>query len=103
MIGLAAGIFVAMIEITVIPEKRDEFIEVAARQAPVIRAYEGNIQFEVLVDPARPDRVFYLERWVSAEANQKFFAWWMGNGMAAELKPYVTAAPKEVTYTQVVN
>lgn len=103
MIGLAAGIFVAMIEITVIPEKREEFIAVAERQAPVIRAYEGNLQFEVFVDPTRADRVFYFERWVSAEANQKFFAWWSGNGMMEELRPYVTAAPKEVTYTQVVK
>jgi quinol monooxygenase YgiN len=103
MIGLAAEIFVAMIEITVIPEKRQDFIAVAAKQAPAIRAYEGNIQFEVLVDPSRPDRVFYLERWVSADANRKFFDWWMDNGMAAELKPYVTAPPKEITYSQVVN
>jgi quinol monooxygenase YgiN len=103
MIGLAAGIFVAIIEITIIPEKREEFVAVAAKQAPVIRAYEGNLQFDVLVDPSRPDKVFYLERWVSAEANKKFFDWWMGNGMAAELKPYAAAAPREVTYTQVVK
>jgi quinol monooxygenase YgiN len=103
MIGLAAGVFVALIEISVVPEKREEFIAVAARQAPVIRTFEGNLQFDVLADPARPDRVFYLERWVSADANRKFFEWWMGNGMAAELKPFVTAAPKETTFTQVID
>ena len=103
MIGLAAGIFVAVIEIAVIPEKRDEFIAESAKQAPVIRQYEGNLQFDVLVDPARPDRVFYLERWVSEDANKKFFAWWMSNGMASAIKPFVTAPPKETTWTQVID
>ncbi|HEV7689423.1 MAG TPA: putative quinol monooxygenase [Hyphomonadaceae bacterium] len=103
MIGLAAGIFVAVIEIAVIPEKRDEFIAESAKQAPVIRQYEGNLQFDVLVDPSRPDRVFYLERWVSEDANKKFFAWWMGNGMASAIKPFVSGPPKETTYTQVVD
>jgi quinol monooxygenase YgiN len=103
MIGLAAGIFVAVIEIAVIPETRDEFIAEAGRQAPVIRQYEGNLQFDVLVDPSRPDRVFYLERWVSEDANKKFFAWWMSNGMASAIKPFVTAPPKETTYTQAID
>ena len=103
MIGLAAGIFVALIEITVVPEKREEFIAVAAEQTPAIRAFEGNIQFDVLVDPTRPDRVFYLERWESAEANKKFFEWWMSNGMASALRPFVTAPPKETTYTQIID
>jgi quinol monooxygenase YgiN len=103
MIGLAAGIFVAIIEISVAPEKREEFITVAAQQAPAIRAFEGNIQFDVLIDPTRPDRVFYLERWKSAEDNKKFFDWWMSSGMASALRPYVTAPPKETTYTQAID
>lgn len=103
MIGLAAGIFVALIEITVAPEKREEFVAVAAEQVPAIRAFQGNIQFDVLVDPTRPGRVFYLERWESAEHNKKFFDWWMSNGMASALKPFVTAAPKETTYTQIID
>jgi quinol monooxygenase YgiN len=103
MIGLAAGIFVAIIEISVVPEKREEFIAVAAQQAPAIRSFEGNIQFDVLVDPTRRDRVFYLERWKSAEDNKKFFDWWMANGKAAQLRPYVTAPPKETTYTQAID
>ncbi|MDP3737140.1 MAG: antibiotic biosynthesis monooxygenase [Hyphomonadaceae bacterium] len=103
MIGLAAGIFVAVIEITVIPEKREEFIAASAQQAPAIRAFEGNIQFDVLTDPKRPDVVFYLERWESAEANQKFYAWWVAQGMANAIKPFVAGAPKETTFTQAID
>jgi len=103
MIGLAAGVFVAIIELTVIPEKREEFIAITAEKVPAARGFEGNIQFDVLVDPGRPDKVFYLERWESAEANKKFFEWWIAQGMTDRLRPYVTTAPKETTFTQAID
>jgi quinol monooxygenase YgiN len=80
VIELAAGIFVAMIEISVIPEKRDEFIAITAEQVPAARAFEGNLQFDVLVDPKRPNIVVYLERWETEDDNRKFFAWWVARG-----------------------
>jgi quinol monooxygenase YgiN len=103
MIELAAGLFVAMIEIAVIPEKREEFIALTAEQVPAARAFEGNLQFDVLVDPKRPNIVVYLERWESEDDNKKFFAWWVAKGMTEKLRPLVTAAPKETTYTQAID
>ncbi len=103
MMDVAAGVFVAMIEIAVIPEKVDEFLALTAEQVPAARAFEGNLQFDVLVDPSRPGVVVYLERWETAADNAKFFEWWVAQGMTAKLGPLVAAPPKETTFTQVID
>lgn len=103
MIGLAAGIFVMIAEFAVVPEKRDDFVAVTAAQVETIRAFEGNIQFDVLVDPKRPDVVVYVERWKTAEQQEAFYKWWLAKGLTDVLRPYVTAAPKIASYTQAVD
>lgn len=103
MIGLAAGLLVMVIEFTVIPEKRDDFVAISAAQVEAVRAREGNQGFDVLVDTARPDVVAYVERWETAEQQEAFFQWWMAQGLAEKLRPFVTAAPKIATYTTANN
>ncbi len=103
MISLAAGIFVVIIEFGVIPEKRDDFVARTAEQVETVRAFEGNIQFDVLVDPKRADVVVYVERWKTAEAQEAFYKWWVAKGLTDVLRPYVTAAPKVSTYTTAVD
>ena len=103
MMGLAAGVFVALIEMSVIPEKVDEFVALTAEKVPAARSFEGNLQFDVLVDPSRPGVVVYLERWERAADNAKFLEWWVAQGMMEKLRPLVTAPPKETTYTQVLD
>lgn len=73
MIELAAGLLVMVIEFTVIPDQREEFVAISAEQVAAVRAREGNRGFDVLVDPKRPDKVVYIERWDSAEQQEAFF------------------------------
>lgn len=97
MIDLAAGILVMVIEFTVIPEKRDEFVAISSAQVETVRAREGNRGFDVLLDPKRPEAVAYIERWETAEQQEAFFQWWVAQGLTEKLRPYVTAAPKITT------
>lgn len=98
MIGLATGILVMVIEFTVIPGQREEFVAISAEQVETVRAREGNRGFDVLVDPASPDKVVYIERWDTPEQQEAFFAWWIAQGLTEKLRPYVTAMPKISTY-----
>ncbi len=103
MIGLAAGLLVMVIEFAVVPDKRDDFVAISAAQVEAVRAREGNRGFDVLVDPSRPDIVAYVERWETPERQEAFFQWWMAQGLADKLRPFVTAAPKISTYTTATN
>ncbi len=98
MIDLAAGVLVMVIEFTVIPEKRDDFIAVSTEQVETVRAREGNRGFYVLVDPKRPDVVAYIERWDTAEQQEAFFAWWNAQGLSEKLRPFVSAPPRISTF-----
>jgi len=94
MIGLAVGALVMVIEFSVVPDQREEFVAISAAQVETVRAREGNQGFDVLVDPRRPDIVVYIERWETPEQQEAFFAWWIAQGLTEKLTPYVTAAPK---------
>jgi|APLow6443716910_1056828.scaffolds.fasta_scaffold97926_1 quinol monooxygenase YgiN len=98
MIGLAAGLLVMVIEFTVVPEQREAFVAISAEQVDAVRAREGNRGFDVLVDPKRPDKVVYIERWETPEQQEAFFQWWIGQGLTEKLRPYVTATPAISTY-----
>ena len=99
MISLATASLVMVIEFAVIPEKRDDFVTISAAQVETVRARDGNQGFDVLVDPARPDIVVYIEKWETAEQQETFFKWWVAQGLSDRLRPFVTAAPKIATYT----
>ncbi len=101
MIGLAVTALVMVIEFTVIPEKREDFVAISSAQVETIRAREGNLGFDVLVDLKRPNIVVYVERWETAEQQEDFYQWWIAQGLTDTLKPYVAAAPKIMTYTTV--
>jgi quinol monooxygenase YgiN len=103
MIGLAAGVFVMIAEFAVVPEKRDDFVAVTAAQVEIVRGFEGNLQFDVLVDPKRPDVVVYVERWKTAGQQEAFYKWWVAKGLTDVLRPYVTAAPNITGYTQAID
>jgi len=99
MVGLAAGILVMVIEMAVVPEKRDDFVAITAEKVETIRKFDGNISFDVVIDETRPDLVVYVERWETPEQQAAFYAWWQAQGMTDRLRPYVTSAPKVAIYT----
>ena len=103
MNALFAGVLVMMIEFNVLHDRRDDFVAVTARQVEVARSFDGNIQFDVLVDDARPNVVVYIERWRSAKQQSAFFAWWQAQGLSERLRPYVVDPPRITVYRQAVD
>ena len=66
-----------VIEFSVIPDKRGDFVAISSAQTETVRARDGNQGFDVLVDPKRPDVVAYVERWETAEQQEAFYQWWV--------------------------
>lgn len=98
MIGLAAGALVMVIEFTVVPDRREEFVAISSAQIETVRAREGNRGFDVMVDPKRPDIVAYIESWETAEQQEAFFQWWIAEGLTEKLRPLVAGAPRISAY-----
>ena len=60
---------VMLAELTIKPEKRDEFLDYTLENLEISREAAGNITFDILIDEARPDQVLFYEVWESAEAD----------------------------------
>ena len=84
---------VVLAELTVKPERRDAFLAYTVANLPVSRAAAGNLRFEMLLDPARPDRVLFYEEWQSAEAQQAYLAWRIAQGDLTTLMAFLAAEP----------
>jgi quinol monooxygenase YgiN len=103
MLAIMAAVTVMTIEFEVAPEKREDFVAITAEVVPAVRALEGNLQFDVLLDETRPNTVVYLERWETKAQQEAFYEWWVERGMTEKLRPLVTAAPKVSAYVQAVE
>jgi quinol monooxygenase YgiN len=103
MTGVIASIFVLIVELTVVPDQRDEFLEFVHDNLALSREYEGNIQFDVLVSDDRPDTVTFVERWESKEAFETYWAWREETGAVEGLVSYLTEPPKRAEYQQLFD
>lgn len=55
-------------ELSIKPEKREEFLDYTVENLEISRGAPGNISFDILIDEARPDQVLFYEVWESAGA-----------------------------------
>jgi len=63
---------VVVAEIGIVPEKRDEALAALERLCEETHAKdEGCLLYALQLDPADESRVFFIEKWESAEALQK--------------------------------
>jgi quinol monooxygenase YgiN len=98
---LVAGVLVMIAEFGVAPEKQDAFLAFASENLEASRSYDGNIAFDILVDDTRPGVVVFYEVWESAEAQQAYMAWRIGEGDLDKLLSYMKAPPKFMAYRRV--
>ncbi len=89
-----ADTLVMLAELTVRPDKRDAFLAYTAANLPLSRAYPGNLTFEILLDPTRPDTVRFYEVWESPEAQQAYMAWRVQAGDLTKLLSLLAAEPR---------
>lgn len=85
---------VMIADLTVRPDRRDEFFDYTVGNLEICRAAPGNIAFDILVDETRPQQVLFYEVWQSAEAQQAYMAWRIERGDLTVLLSFLAEEPK---------
>ena len=85
---------VMLAELSTTPEKRDEFFDYIVQSLAISRSAAGNIEFDILIDEARPDQVLFYEVWESADAQQAYMAWRIERGDLPILLSFLADEPK---------
>lgn len=89
-----ASNLVMIAELSIKPDKLEEFLEFTVANLKVCRAYSGNIQFDILIDETRPGSVLFYEVWESAKAQQAYMAWRVEAGDLTILLSFLAEEPK---------
>ena len=84
---------VMLAELQVKPEALDAFMAYTVANLQICRAQPGNLRFDILLDPARPEKVRFHEVWASAEAQQAYMAWRTQAGDFTTLMAFLAAPP----------
>jgi quinol monooxygenase YgiN len=98
-----ADTLVMLAELTIKPEKRDEFLDYTVENLEISRGAAGNITFDILIDEARPDQVLFYEVWESAEAQQTYMAWRVERGDLTILLSFLADEPKFTALRRIAN
>jgi quinol monooxygenase YgiN len=85
---------VMIAELQIKPEKLDEFLDYTVDNLKISRSYPGNIQFDILIDEARPHTILFYEVWESQEAQAEYMAWRVEAGDLTKLMSLLAGAPK---------
>lgn len=85
---------VMLAELTVKPDKIDEFLEYTVSNLQLSRSYPGNIAFDILLNEAEPHRVIFYEIWESLEAQQAYMAWRVQAGDLTKLLSLLAGEPR---------
>jgi len=84
---------VIIAELTVKADRIDEFLDYTVENLKISRSYPGNVEFDILIDQGRPDRVIFYEVWDSAEAQKAYMAWRTEAGDLTKLMSLLAAEP----------
>lgn len=85
---------VMLAELQVKPDRLEEFMAYTAANLPVSRSAPGNVQFDMLLDAARPERVLFYEVWESSAAQQAYMAGRIAAGDLTTLLSFLAAEPR---------
>ncbi len=85
---------VMIAELTVRPDKVEQFLTYTTENLKLSRSYPGNIAFDILIDDACPEKVIFYEVWASSKAQQDYMAWRIEAGDLTELLSMLATEPK---------
>jgi quinol monooxygenase YgiN len=85
---------VMLAELTVKPDKIEEFLDYAVENLKLSRSYPGNIEFDILIDETQPHKVMFYEIWESQKAQQDYMAWRVQAGDLTKLLSLLAGEPK---------
>jgi quinol monooxygenase YgiN len=85
---------VVIAELTITPDKVEDFLDYTVGSLAASRSSPGNIAFDILIDETTPHAVIFYEVWESAEAQQAYMAWRVQAGDLTKLLSFLSAPPK---------
>jgi quinol monooxygenase YgiN len=85
---------IMLAELTVKPESIEEFLDYTVDNLKLSRSFPGNIEFDILINQARPCNVTFYEVWESPKAQQDYMAWRVQAGDLNRLLSLLAAEPK---------
>ncbi|HEY8572716.1 putative quinol monooxygenase [Phenylobacterium sp.] len=85
---------VMIAELTVKPDRLEEFLEYTVSNLQVSRSYPGNISFDILVNEAKPHVVTFYEVWASPKAQKQYMAWRVQAGDLTKLLSFLSDQPR---------
>ncbi len=85
---------VMLAELTVKPEKIEEFLNYTVENLKLSRSYPGNIEFDILIDETQPYKVIFYEVWESPKVQQDYMAWRVQAGDLTKLLSLLAGEPK---------
>lgn len=87
-----------IMNLSVKPDKQQEFLDVMKKAAPDTRGFKGNMQFDILVDPAKPGHVTFYEVWASPEAMAAYREFRTKTNFIASIQPFIAGPTQTVMY-----
>ena len=85
------------IDLSINPEKVDEFLAIIKEIAPDTRAYDGCQLFDIWKDEDNPGRVLFYEIWDSRRHQETYLGWRTETGLMDRIGAYL-AAPPTISY-----
>lgn len=79
---------------SVIPEKRNEFIELMNAVLPDTRAYKGNLKVDVWTLEDDDSQVWLYEEWETKDDQASYFGWRLETGMMDAIGPFMAGDPR---------
>jgi quinol monooxygenase YgiN len=90
-----------ILELTIEPEKVDEYLAQFPDLLPDTRAFDGCEEITVHQNEDDPTDVVLLERWASKEQHEKYTAWRQERGDLERLSRGLAGPPKTRYYASV--
>ena len=79
---------------SVIPEKRNEFIELMNSVLPDTRAFKGNLKVDVWTPEDDDSQIWLYEEWETKDNQASYFKWRMETGLMDAIGPFITGDPR---------
>jgi len=100
MTTLLSMALVILVELSVQPGKRNDFLTYLGEEIAVSRNFEGNQQFDILFDHNEPGKIIFYEQWQSREAQQRYWSWRVARGDNEKLQQYLLSPPVVRTFEE---
>jgi quinol monooxygenase YgiN len=85
---------VMLAELTVKPDRIEDFLAYTVENLKLSRSYPGNIAFDILINETQPEQVIFYEVWESPKAQQDYMAWRVQAGDLTKLLSLLASEPK---------